>query len=109
PKGGRFVALPPIPVPGMENRNRQGDARDWAAFGTDILCTFLALLGPIFMGVLERALRDGAAAAQREELDRRDAQKRGGTGGPRPQDGGAAQERVVVVSLEDLPEGDEPA
>jgi hypothetical protein len=78
-KGGRFVALPSIPVPGMENRNPHRDARDWAAFGTDIFVTFLAGLGPIFMGVLELSLTNAAEAAQHAELDRRAAQKRGRT------------------------------
>jgi len=64
----------------MEERNRDRDGRDWAAFGTDILTTFLAGLGPAFMGVLELALTDAAEAAQRVELDRRIATKRGGTG-----------------------------
>jgi hypothetical protein len=63
----------------MEDRKRQGDGRDWAAFGTDIFTTFL-LLAPIFMGVLEIALVDSAKAKQRAELDRRAAMKRGGTG-----------------------------
>lgn len=85
-KGGPFVALPSIPVPGMEDRNPHPDGRDWAAFGTDIFVTFLAGLAPIFMGVLELSLTNAAEAAQHAELDRRAAQKRGGT--------------VKVVSLE---------
>jgi hypothetical protein len=75
-KGGPFVALPSIPVAGMEDRNRYHDARDWAAFGTNIFVTFLAGLGPIFMGVLERALTNAAEAEQRKEHDQRATQKR---------------------------------
>jgi len=98
-RGGPLVALPPIPVPGMEERNRDRDGRDWSAFGTDILVQFLAGLAPVFMGVLELALPDAAKAAQRAELDQRAAMKRGGTGDRKSQSAKKEQDAPEITAI----------
>jgi hypothetical protein len=52
------------------------------------------------------ALLEAARGAYREQFERRAAKKRGGTGGRHAKATGTAQERSVIINLDDLPKSE---
>ncbi len=74
--------IPELPVIGMAGTSGTGAA--WRSFARCVVVEeFLVWAVPGACEIFETALPDWAHAAQRDEHDRADAQKRGGIGGPK--------------------------
>src|SRR5215831_9772978 len=102
-RGGSFRAtsgeqveiprIPELPICGMQGTD--GISNVFKTLAHDSGFKLFASLAPGYKGVLETALPDAAHAAQRRQIDRTNAKKRGGSGGRKAQKARTAELPVM--------------